>query len=249
MKNIIQDFFAPIKNTVVEPKEYTKIQNLKKWCNIVSFAINQSIYVIDYSAKEFLYVSPHPLFLCGYTAQEVQQMGYLFYEKVVSEEDLQMLSEINKMGWTQFYSAATVDRNYCISYDFFLHHKNGSQTLVSHKLAVLELAKDNNIWLAICFVGISPNKTSGNVVFTQNNTCKYFTYDFTAKKIISHLPPQLTKREKEVLNLSMQGYNEKQISEKMNVSVLTVKKHRRNLQNKLGVSNMANAVSKFNLSF
>jgi hypothetical protein len=34
----------------------------------------QSIYIIDYHRKNFLYVSDNPLFLCRYSAEEVRQI-------------------------------------------------------------------------------------------------------------------------------------------------------------------------------
>ena len=39
----------------------------------------ESIYVIDYKDMSFEYVSDNPLFLSGYSAAEVLQLGYEFY--------------------------------------------------------------------------------------------------------------------------------------------------------------------------
>ena len=49
----------------------------------------ESVYVIDYSRMAFEYVSDNPLFLCGYTAQEVLEMGYDYYFRNVPPADLQ----------------------------------------------------------------------------------------------------------------------------------------------------------------
>ncbi|WGH75227.1 hypothetical protein P8625_14295 [Tenacibaculum tangerinum] len=55
----------------------------------------KSIYVIDYEKKGFEYVSENPLFLCGHTAEEVQEMVYLFYFNYVIPEDVELLLKIN----------------------------------------------------------------------------------------------------------------------------------------------------------
>ncbi|HEY5826336.1 MAG TPA: hypothetical protein VIT44_18330 [Cyclobacteriaceae bacterium] len=42
---------------------------------------HESIYVINYEKMAFEYVSESPLFLLGYTPEEVLNMGYEFYFK------------------------------------------------------------------------------------------------------------------------------------------------------------------------
>ena len=61
----------------------------------------QSIYIIDYYRKNFLYVSDNPLFLCGHTADEVRLMGYGFYLSHVPENEVPMLTELNRSGLYQ----------------------------------------------------------------------------------------------------------------------------------------------------
>jgi DNA-binding NarL/FixJ family response regulator len=154
------------------------------------------------------------------------------------------------MGWKIFYDSAPESRLYSrISYDFYLHHKNGAKTLVNQKLSPLLLSEDDNIWVGICIVNHSPNKSAGNVVFSQNDKNLNYTYDFKKKRVISYVPDSLTKREEEILILSMRGYSEESIADQLNLSVKTVKNHRQNVRQKLGVNNLTNAVSKFNLRF
>jgi len=250
MENYVELFFEPIRRSEIDESRYREIETLIKTLDVMSRLNNQSIYIIDYTKQTFLYVSPHPLFLCGYEAEEVKNMGYLFYEKVLSDNDLQMLIEINRMGWKLFYDSPLENRLYSrISYDFNLHHKNGAKILVNHKVSPLLLNEDGNIWVGICIVNYSPHKNVGNVVFTQKNKNLCYSYDFEKKRIISYEPEKLTKRQEEILRLHMQGYNETGICEKLNLSVRTVKNHRYHAEKKLGVNNLANAISKFNLSF
>ncbi len=53
----------------------------------------------------------------------------------------------------------------------------------------------------------------------------------------------LTSREKEILSLISQGLTTRQISQKLFISVPTVKTHRHNLLRKLGAVNSAQLIS------
>ena len=54
--------------------------------------------------------------------------------------------------------------------------------------------------------------------------------------------PRLTRREKEILKLVAEGVTTPQIAEQLFISPLTVETHRRNLIQKMGVSNAAQLV-------
>ena len=70
----------------------------------------QSIYIIDYHRKNFLYVSDNPLFLCGHTSEEVRKMGYDFYLSYVPKEEVPMLTELNRSGFRAFYDEPVENR-------------------------------------------------------------------------------------------------------------------------------------------
>ncbi len=250
LANVTAQFFEPIHHEVIGAKVYKDYEEVAKAFERLQRVINQSIYIIDYSKQNFLFVSSHPLFLCGYTAEEVQKMGYSFYEKVLSPEDLQMVLEINKFGWGLFYQTIPEERkNGCFSYDFFLHHKNGSKILVNHKLTPLFLTKSGNIGFAVCVVSLSSKKSAGNVVYSTNNISEYCTYDVVQNEIKPSLPPILSEREKEVFALMMRGFNYEEIAEKLNISKTTSRTHRQNILKKFNANNTTNAILTFNSLF
>lgn len=249
-KNITELFFEPVPTEFVPDEQYQSVAYIPDMCKKMARMNNKSVYVIDYSKQKFLYVSSHPLFLCGYTHQEVKEMGYTFYEKVIPPRDLQMLLEINKFGWDLFNTVPPAERtNAYFSYDFFLNHKNGTRILVNQKLSPLHLTANNNMWLALCTVNLSSQKSNGNVIFTLNETEKYYSYDFEKKKIIEYDIKKLSKREKEVFALMMRGFTDKEISKEFCFSKGTVHSHRKHIISKLGENNIANAISIFHSQF
>ncbi|MDR2963418.1 MAG: helix-turn-helix transcriptional regulator [Bacteroidales bacterium] len=241
----IQQFFEPL-SAISGTLPYEDVGSLIKMADIVSRAGNVSVYIIDYARQEFLHVSPHPLFLAEYSQEDVKAMGYAFYEKVVSPEEQQMLFEINKMGFEHFYRLSVEQReNMHIAYNFHLNYKNNGRVLIQHKLTPLRLTPDGNLWLAICFVSNSPYREAGNVIFTFYSKNEYYQYNLETHKIEPYTPKTLSVRETEILNLTMRGFDEKQISEVLHISLHTVKVHRRNIIKKMGVNNLTNAVTMY----
>ena len=89
-----------------------------------AFTLFLAFYIIDYNKQSFLYVSDAPLFLSGYEQDEVLEMGYEFYNKVVPPEDLEMLVEMNEKAFEFFYNLPTERRDKgFISYDYRLKRK------------------------------------------------------------------------------------------------------------------------------
>ena len=59
--------------------------------------------------------------------------------------------------------------------------------------------------------------------------------------------PQVTPREREVLQLVSKGLSYKEVSQKMGVSPETIKKHLKNIYRKLNVQNKIEALNKVKL--
>ena len=118
----IDDFFSD-KNIAktLSDKDFKQTENYLEPIKAFARTTYKSVYIIDYQKKGFEYVSENPLFLCGHTAKEVMKMGYEFYFKYVTKEDLDLLLKINTVGFN-FYDKLPQEKrkNYTISYDFHL---------------------------------------------------------------------------------------------------------------------------------
>jgi DNA-binding CsgD family transcriptional regulator len=250
MNKSIKKIFFKHSDQSMDESKYKELEHIEKMCDAVSKTNNQSVYLVDYLRQNFLHISPHPLFLCGYEVEEAMKMGLSFTKKILPPEDLQMLAEIYRMTWQFIYKIPLKDRaHFYISYDIHFRHKNGNKILVNQKTAPFLFTDEGNIWISMCVASYSSKKEAGNVVFARKDKNEYYNYDFEQKQFIPYQPETLSKREEEIMRLSMQGYNEISIAERLNISVRTVKNHRYNAERKLGVNNMANAVSVFNSIF
>lgn len=209
----------------------------------ITRASGQSFYVIDFHKRNFAYVSSNPLFLCGRTSEEVKKKGYYFYEEVLPEEDLCMLLEISRKGFELFYTLSKESRlNFVISYDFRLIQPNRQRLMINQKVSPILLTNEGEMWLALCMVNLSPCEMPGNVFIRINNDLHNYRYSFTAKRWYDEDVITLSSREKEILQLSAEGYPNEEISNILFIDVSTVKFHKRNLFEKIKVKNITEAV-------
>ena len=215
----IDDFFM-YENRVegITDADYQRAQPYVEAAQAFAQTTYQSIYIIDYFRKNFLYVSDNPLFLCGHTADEVRQMGYGYYLSHVPEDEVPMLTELNRSGFRAFYDEPVENRRQCMmSYDFHITHGD-RLLLVNHKITPLAMTPEGRVWLALCTVSLSPHKEAGHII-------------------------TLKPEEKQILTLSAQGYTMKEIAEKMLRSFDTVKFYRRQIFEKLDVQNITEALA------
>ncbi len=240
----IDDFFM-YENRVegITEADYQRAQLYVEAAKAFAQTTYQSIYIIDYYRKNFLYVSDNPLFLCGHTADEVRQMGYSFYLDYVPKEEVEMLKELNRSGFRAFYDEPVENRCQCMmSYDF--HITSGNRLLlISHKITPLVMTADGRVWLALCTVSLLPHKEAGHIEFRQFRTGEKREYSLQGHRWRNRETITLKSEEKQILTLSAQGYTMKEIAEQMLRSFDTIKFYRRQIFEKLDVQNITEALA------
>ncbi|WP_212005165.1 response regulator transcription factor [Chitinophaga sp. HK235] len=204
----------------------------------------ESLYLIDYTDMSFEYVSENPLFLCGYSAGEVLQLGYEFYFRHVPEKELELLTLINEVGFDFYASVPVQERKlYSITYDFHLVQKDGKQILINHKLTPLFLTSNGKMWKAMCIVSLSHHQAAGNARIYKQGSVEMWELNVGKKMWHKSEKPVLTERETEVLRLHAQGLSINQIAEKIFVAPDTIKYYRRRIFERLEVNNIMDALS------
>ncbi|NJB37983.1 helix-turn-helix transcriptional regulator [Croceivirga sp. JEA036] len=238
------DFFN-INNTVLSLSNVDAQQTSDYLATIKAIAKlnNMCLYVIDYHKQGFEYVSENPLFLCGLSKDEVQEMGYDFYFKFVPKEDLNLLLKINQIGFDKYLQIPIENRlNYTICYDFKLINSENKTTLINHKLIPLFLTKDGKVWKAICLVTLSTSTQSGNIKVFNEKGQLTFKYNLNENYWINVKPIVLSEREKEIIRLSVKGFKVNEIASALFISSNTVKFHKKQLFEKLNVTTMNDAI-------
>ncbi len=201
---------------------------------------NSAISIFDLNKKDHVYMSENYSSIFGYDLQEVVKEGWSYFDKDYQPEDLYQLMEAGihfiKMG---FALPVETIKDYKLIYDYRRKNKQGQYIRVIEQQTVLELDKNNNIWLALSILDISPEKDISipfHCRLVNSKTGELF-----------HFPPEeespkLSSREREILGLISKGLISKQIADKLFISVNTVNTHRQRIIEKLNVSNTAEAI-------
>lgn len=239
------EFFKPMRPIkYVSSNYYQHVEHHLEALQALSKLCDGSYYIIDFYKKSFHYVSPHPLFLCGYSQATVQKFGFDFYPLSVPPDDLELLFLLNEAGFAFFYALPVNRRNKAtISYDFRLKHKDKpNPTMINHKLSSLALTGDGNLWMAICLVTMSTREVPGNVHIVMQDDNSRYKLNVEERKFepCNHL--LLTNREKEILKYIAAGYRTAWVAQILEISHSTVKNHKAKILNKLNTNTIAGAV-------
>ena len=240
--NKVADFFY-FGNEVSGKPNYMFVENFVRATEAFANASYQSVYIVDYFRRNFLYVSPNPLFLCGMSASEVKRLGYQFYIDHVSDDEVDMLLEINRAGFSFINNIPLSEKyGYTISYDF--HIVNGrDKILINHKLTPLACMPDGSVWLGLSVVSLSSHSDAGHITMHCRDKAEYWEYDLLDHLWKRQAIPVLNATEKAIIYLSIQGLTMNAIAEKVHLAVDSVKTARRRLYEKLGVKNIAEAIA------
>ncbi len=210
--------------------------------DIISHALGNSVYVMDLHSRQFLYVSPHPLFLCGYSPDEARQLGYSFYPQIVPQNDLLLLLYIHKM----IHAYLSVPEN-LPNLEYFIFNfriiDNGTPTMVNHQMFPYQSDENPKTWIAACIVSCSTQKSSGNLCAFYKDKPYYFQYEFESEKWKKQPKIELSEHEKCILKLAGQGKETQEIADTLHRCKQTIKNQKSKLFEKLNVNSMKDALT------
>lgn len=241
---MLDRFFNSInKPEGITLENYTNVKHYIEATEVISKIVYESVYIIDYYKQNFLYVSPNPFFLCGFSPEEVKNLGYNFYTTIVAKDELNLLLKINTVGFRFFNKQPIEERKlFSISYDF--HIKNGNDyVLINHKLTPLAMDSYGHMWLAMCLVSISNHDKSGNIEIRKQGQADYWKFDLNLESWIKVPGIKLTDGEKEVLLLSAKGLTVDEIANRVHRAKDSIKSRRKAIFEKLGVKNISEAIT------
>lgn len=245
MKEIYKAFFEPVKFYGVKiEKDYKAIEPCIKALDAIARITPYSMYVIDYYKQDFLYISPNSLFLGQSTIEEIKNMGYTYYYKLLPLEDRKFLEFINKVGFAFYYKLPEQDRKkYSISYDFFIYTgDNRKKILVNQKLTPIILNEKNQIWLALCIISIAPDRKRRGIVIRKEGSGIQYTYDFSVHKWRTINIAKLSKTDIDILRFAEQGLSNQEIADQLFYDINSIKFHKKQIFKLLNVKSTKQAI-------
>ena len=223
-----------------ESKAKTLMDNYLELWKASSKIIKESIYVIDFHKKCFRFVSDQGIFLCGHTSEEVLQLGYQFYRKVIHPEDLPLLAKIHQIIFHCFSRQDALIRDLdCVVFNFRM--RCGKKYLMASHKAVPLIVNDS-VRLAICTVSDSILQTSGNLYAYCNKGKIRYVYSFEGKRWKLDTQITLTLREKDILKWAKRGKTVNEIADILCLANQTLRNQKVELFDKLGTKNMIQSI-------
>ena len=173
-----------------------------------------------------------------YVTEYIEASQEIDIEKLVHPDDWEVVRRIDKKVW-EFLDTLPEEEKLAYKYIYELRVlERGKYVRMIYQMRILVFKEDN--FLAMGIIDIAPEQSANTSVRFQIKNC--LTDEIVPFAIESAADTLLTPREREVLALAKEGMFSKEISEKLNISIHTVNRHRQNILEKLQVDNMIEAI-------
>jgi len=173
-----------------------------------------------------------------YVTEDIEAPQELNIEKLVHPDDLEVVRRIDKKVW-EFLDTLPEEEKLAYKYIYELRVlEKGKYIRMIYQTRLLAFEDDN--FLAMGMIDLAPEQSANTSVRFQIKNC--LTDEIVPFAIENATDALLTPREREILALAKEGMFSKEISEKLNISIHTVNRHRQNILEKLQVDNIIEAI-------
>ena len=180
----------------------------------------------------------HYYYVTEYVTEDIQASDELNIEKLVHPDDLEVVRRIDKKVWELLDTLPEEEK---LAYKYIYEMRvldRGKYVRMIYQMRILAFKDDNFLGMGI--IDLAPEQSANTSVRFQIKNC--LTDEIVPFAIETATDTLLTPREREILALAKEGMFSKEISEKLNISIHTVNRHRQNILEKLQVDNMIEAI-------
>ena len=173
-----------------------------------------------------------------YVTEYIEPPQELNIENLVHPDDLEVVRKIDKKVW-EFLDTLPEEEKLTYKYIYEMRVLDrGKYVRMIYQTRLLAFKDDN--FLAMGMIDLAPEQSANSSVRFQIKNC--LTDEVVPFTIETATDVLLTPREREILALAKEGMFSKEISEKLNISIHTVNRHRQNILEKLQVDNIIEAI-------
>ena len=180
----------------------------------------------------------HYYYVTEYVTEDIQASDELNIEKLVHPDDLEVVRRIDKKVW-EFLDTLPEEEKLTYKYIYEMRVLDRRKYVrMIYQMRILAFKDDNFLGMGI--IDLAPEQSANTSVRFQIKNC--LTDEIVPFAIETATDTLLTPREREILALAKEGMFSKEISEKLNISIHTVNRHRQNILEKLQVDNIIEAI-------
>ncbi len=240
--NIPPDLLARIQATGITEEDYERIGQFTNMVDSISPLFFQAFSIFDYHKMRIHHIATKNYGLLNMDREEAMNKGgdYIYSYMTENESNKTLTLAACRQDFVRNQPAC--ERKNIVFFRNFPVQIHGKSTAISYRSIALEIAPDGRTWLGLGIQSLSPLK-KGNLLVAQNiKTHEQWTLDMDSEQWVKTSLPQLSDKEREILNLAAQGLMTKEIADILNRTESTIETHRRALFKKLNVTNMMEAV-------
>jgi DNA-binding CsgD family transcriptional regulator len=226
-----------------EKLDYSILDKHVEFLESIKSVHDSAISIFDMARLQHAYLSSTFENLLGWDLEEAGKPGHEYIDSRLHPEDLEHLNRVSSQFLEIMLKVKKEDRknmqHYKMIMDYRTKGKDGNYVRVVEQHKLLELDGDDNVWLALGIMDLSPDQDIQSL-------CRYRLVNASTGDLY-HFPKEtpntnLSLREQEILQLLGKGLISKQIADQLFISVNTVNTHRQRIIEKLNVSNTTEAV-------
>lgn len=221
----------------ITAEDYAAFEVNKQLLKRISEIENSAMAVYDMHKKNFILFRSK---INGRTSikldHEKNNLDHFF--NVMHPDDLPFVVDTEVKTFNFLTSLEPVERkDYKLIFDFRLSNSKGVYFRYIQQRIVLELDKDGEIWLMLNLTDLVSEKNTNEPPQRQMINIKTGKRCLFNEDLGQPAEKLLSKREAEILGLISQGFDSREISEKLFICVNTVNNHRQNILSKTKTEN------------
>ncbi|GGI24569.1 LuxR C-terminal-related transcriptional regulator [Pedobacter mendelii] len=202
--------------------------------------------IFNWACMEYISISSSIKTILGYDKEIFLNRGFTFSLSIIHVADLERLRDLHLAIFNYYYNTPKEQRaKLRFSYNIRLRKADNSYVTILRQSTFASFTDDGKPTLEyINCIDITGFRFINSINFTVHVLSTSGTYTLCHENEFPEACNQLSKREKEVLDLARQGYTSKEIAEKLYLCIETVKSHRKHIMAKTGAGNMFAAINK-----
>lgn len=203
-------------------------------------------WLLNYLKREPAFVSSNVKEVLGYHHAFMNNGSMSTFLRLIPAPDLELLKKVYQYIW-EYYQRIPQQDKALYRFDFNYRVQRSDYRLISvlQQTMFLQSSPAGFPLIELSILTDFTTYKSNPLIQLQIFKLQDGTYHKVESLQYDECLEKLTEREKEVLSLIAQGLTDKEIADKMNISLHTVKTHRKNILTKTDSRNTAEAVNKY----
>ncbi len=243
LEKSIEDYIKIRNRVKIKPEhiDYKIAEQYLPFFRLMDNLKTSIIVVPDFYKNNYYYVSERFNDVFGFSKNKLPEVDQIWFRKRFHPDDY--IINLAGVELHKLISNQPVEnrKNFKLTHDFRIKNDTDNWIRLLVQDYILEIDKVGNYWLNMKLCDLSPvqDLDAPATSVCRNTITGEVMFSFEGK---NGNTKQISDREKQVLSLVAEGMRSKEIAEQLFISANTVNNHRRNMINKLNVSNSSEAV-------